>query len=238
MASDEVMAMGGFMTISRILVSLLAAATIPASANAANIVVFYGDADFFGTGGNPFNPNISRNTPGDAPGTDMSLIGTGFGAPAFRPTGGFAPFSISGPVTSATLTIRFGSWSSGSDPVDPPNRIRLDGQTVPVAFLNLFSRQAFRIETLSFVLPSSFHPIFSDGHVSLAGTQISQDFMRASGSGFSTFQIDFLRLDLVTSDVSGAVPEPSSWAMMILGFGIIGLGLRRAQIAERARLAA
>src|SRR5690606_4570069 len=28
---------------------------------------------------------------------------------------------------------------------------------------------------------------------------------------------------------SGAVPEPATWALMILGFGAVGLGLRRRQ---------
>jgi uncharacterized membrane protein YgcG len=36
----------------------------------------------------------------------------------------------------------------------------------------------------------------------------------------------------------GAVPEPGSWALMILGFGLIGSGLRRSQRAMRAALSA
>ena len=34
-------------------------------------------------------------------------------------------------------------------------------------------------------------------------------------------------LDNLTASVSGAVPEPATWAMMILGFGAVGAGLRR-----------
>lgn len=34
-------------------------------------------------------------------------------------------------------------------------------------------------------------------------------------------------LDNLTASVSAAVPEPATWAMMILGFGAVGLGLRR-----------
>jgi hypothetical protein len=30
-----------------------------------------------------------------------------------------------------------------------------------------------------------------------------------------------------TTDVNGAVPEPSTWAMMLLGFGAVGFGMRR-----------
>jgi len=35
---------------------------------------------------------------------------------------------------------------------------------------------------------------------------------------------------LYTTGVPGAVPEPSSWALMILGFGTVGLGLRRRKV--------
>lgn len=38
-------------------------------------------------------------------------------------------------------------------------------------------------------------------------------------------------LDNVRLDVAGLVPEPSAWALMILGFGAIGAGMRRKRIA-------
>ena len=34
------------------------------------------------------------------------------------------------------------------------------------------------------------------------------------------------------------VPEPASWAMMIVGFGAIGFGMRRQQVTTRATVAA
>jgi PEP-CTERM motif len=34
-------------------------------------------------------------------------------------------------------------------------------------------------------------------------------------------------LDNVSLDIGAAVPEPATWAMMILGFGVIGMSLRR-----------
>lgn len=30
--------------------------------------------------------------------------------------------------------------------------------------------------------------------------------------------------------VSGAIPEPASWAMMLLGFGTIGVAMRRGKV--------
>lgn len=43
-------------------------------------------------------------------------------------------------------------------------------------------------------------------------------------------------LGLDDIEVPGAVPEPSTWAMMLLGFGFIGAGMRRAKRRQNARL--
>lgn len=40
-----------------------------------------------------------------------------------------------------------------------------------------------------------------------------------------SFQVD--NLTIGTTDKVGAVPEPSTWAMLVLGFGAVGFGLRR-----------
>ncbi|MBT9472342.1 MAG: PEPxxWA-CTERM sorting domain-containing protein [Phenylobacterium sp.] len=36
-------------------------------------------------------------------------------------------------------------------------------------------------------------------------------------------------LDNVSIGVSSAVPEPATWAMMIMGFGLVGSAMRRRQ---------
>jgi hypothetical protein len=41
-------------------------------------------------------------------------------------------------------------------------------------------------------------------------------------------------IDLVDGTVSGAVPEPAAWAMMLLGLGLIGAGMRVARQKEGA----
>jgi hypothetical protein len=38
---------------------------------------------------------------------------------------------------------------------------------------------------------------------------------------------DWVFVDNVSTNVGGAIPEPSTWALMILGFGAAGAGLRR-----------
>ena len=39
---------------------------------------------------------------------------------------------------------------------------------------------------------------------------------------------------LLTRSLDGAVPEPASWALMILGFGLTGAALRRRRIVAVA----
>jgi hypothetical protein len=39
---------------------------------------------------------------------------------------------------------------------------------------------------------------------------------------------------VIASSVGGAVPEPASWAMMLLGFGAVGFAMRRSKQSELA----
>jgi len=56
-----------------------------------------------------------------------------------------------------------------------------------------------------------------------AGTAGSVQFFIGSGSVDNRGPI----LDNVTLSIGGAVPEPATWAMMIMGFGVIGSAMRR-----------
>lgn len=40
----------------------------------------------------------------------------------------------------------------------------------------------------------------------------------------------------ITSSATGAVPEPSTWAMMLLGFGLIGGGMRAAKRRQKVTI--
>ena len=200
--------------------SLAAIASTPS--RAAVITTYYGDDDGFGVGLYDFIDPVSNDAdPGEAPGTDVRLIGGTSLAPGFKPLGGFDPFSISGTVTSAVLTLRLGAFNSGPDPLEPPNLIVLDGLTVPASFIDGFSQTNLNgVETRSFALDSSFFSIFSDGAVSLDGTRLTEAYLKGS------FKVDFLRLDITTA-ADTAVPEPGTWAMMLAGFGVVGASLRR-----------
>ena len=64
------------------------------------------------------------------------------------------------------------------------------------------------------------------------GRRISYDFGGAAvntitfGSTGNSFEFDNL-----AAGVAGAVPEPATWAMMLLGFGALGATLRRRRAA-------
>lgn len=199
-----------------------------AGAHATLISTFYGDDDGFGIGvtsGFIGDPLISHQGPGEAPLTDQRLVGGNFTPPPFTPPGSFAPFvlPVGESIVGATLTLRTGAWDSGPNPLDGvgTNRIVLDGLELASSFLDEFSSvEDFPdVEQHSIALSPAFFALFADGLVSLDGTHLSED------AGSSSFQVDFLRLDIETTAASAA-PEPAS--ELLFGAGLFGLlALRR-----------
>lgn len=60
----------------------------------------------------------------------------------------------------------------------------------------------------------------------------------AAQSPYSAQAFGLNELKVFGKEVTSAVPEPASWALMMLGFGLMGAGLRdRARVGQRARLA-
>lgn len=52
----------------------------------------------------------------------------------------------------------------------------------------------------------------------------------AAGNTFSSYSVPNLRYTAVfTPSIAAAAPEPATWGMMILGFGIVGFAMRRRQ---------
>ena len=48
------------------------------------------------------------------------------------------------------------------------------------------------------------------------------------GAGYSDYSVPNMRYSATFGAANGAVPEPASWALMIVGFGAVGFGMRRA----------
>jgi hypothetical protein len=70
-------------------------------------------------------------------------------------------------------------------------------------------------------------------------TQVSISFSGVARSvtfGGTANQTSFDNLTFGAADV-GAVPEPGTWAMLLLGFGAVGFGLRRRRISPAFRTA-
>lgn len=80
-------------------------------------------------------------------------------------------------------------------------------------------------DVFSFDIASVFNTAISNGWSSL-GIRLQADPAITASQAWT-----FENFHLTTDDVSTpprAVPEPATWAMMILGFGVVGVSLRRA----------
>ena len=98
---------------------------------------------------------------------------------------------------------------------------------------------SFDLRNLNGASPNFYNVLFDGVSLFSATNSLSFDFTNfsttATALGVSTelvfnFQNDrsFFALDNVSvTAVNGAVPEPATWAMMLIGFGAMGVSLRR-----------
>lgn len=117
-------------------------------------------------------------------------------------------------ITSATLSGTYGTaaFSASTAGFDAS----VDGTTltvcVPLDPGCWVNGAAFR--PFSFVLPGSSFASLLDGMADLRIIQTNGNFVRF---GSPTLTIDY---------TTAGVPEPSTWLMMLAGFGMIGFGIR------------
>jgi len=117
---------------------------------------------------------------------------------------------------------------------------KLDGSAFMFDSIDIGSRQASNplaidffytlvdgtIGSMRFDIPTSTAMLFDTYSIAGLGPITSIRFDPFERNG--TFQFDNIRL----SDVTGAVPEPATWAMMIGGFGLVGGAMRRRRSAS------
>jgi hypothetical protein len=58
--------------------------------------------------------------------------------------------------------------------------------------------------------------------------QPAAEYLTFGLSDFSTFEVDVVSMEVLVS----CVPEPATWATMILGFGVVGASLRRRRVTN------
>lgn len=202
------------------------------AAQAATVVAYYGDDDGFGIGvtsGALTEAQIraTNATAQDAALTDAPMFNDALFQPQFRLTGSFAPFSISGEIVSATLTLRVAGLRV---PPANPNRIFLDGNDIGRDLFDLISDKpnlSTDIDEVSLGLSSFFFPFLADGAVSLDRTRLLQ---RDDGPQIANvpLQVDFIRLSIVTQEPSPTpIPLPAGAPMLLLGLGLLALARRR-----------
>jgi PEP-CTERM motif len=83
----------------------------------------------------------------------------------------------------------------------------------PYAFLNFYARGGASFDRIVFAENPQVGGYESDNHTVGRWNRISGTLIEIPGT------------------LSGGVPEPSSWAMLIAGFGLVGAGMRRRRVA-------
>lgn len=166
----------------------------------------------------------------------------------------FAPgTTISNQIPGVSLTLS-GAGQSGSPTVNVPfddatalinsnnenaSNFYPSGTTITFSFAQLVSGLSFTFNNYGTNATSNYAAFGTSGTlissgflgdvenfdlVSVAGSGISRLLVSNDGSSNWTYGIGELTY---TADAAGAVPEPATWGMMILGFGVIGGAMRR-----------
>jgi hypothetical protein len=216
----------------RFLKSALVAVALGASTLSASAAVNF-------TSPNPFDAN------GYGPGESLVWDFDSVADPSFSYFGGVLPFSIptvaAAPAGDATL---YGFASPGFDSTFQLNTGSLSSLSFYLGSLDSYN-------TISFYSGATLIGSFTGSQLTIPnpanGDQTAGDTNRryffTFGAAdavnrvvFNTTQPAF-EFDNIAAAIS-SVPEPSTWAMMMLGFGLIGFSLRsnRRQIARTVRI--
>ncbi len=160
--------------------------------------------------------NFDSLAPGSTITTDTTILDADAGLTGIRPVGSTGNFASVQPATGS-YTVNFGgvgqqvfSFLLGS--LDVYNVLTLNFADSTVLTLNGQQIVAGPGATAGAVLPNT------DGRV----TFDAQGFAGITSATFSSTQFHPFEID----DLASAAPEPGTWGMMILGFGMAGAALR------------
>jgi hypothetical protein len=128
------------------------------------------------------------------------------------------------------------AWGGQNDSAGTPlillkplggNSVKLNGFDLGAWPHNVLNSQITIVDGLGSIL-------FSSGPITIGTGDLSTHFnfalTSANGLGIqwgpSGFNVGIDNIDFTISDGAGVVPEPSSWVMMLAGFGLVGGALR------------
>lgn len=81
--------------------------------------------------------------------------------------------------------------------------------------------------SLSSIFGVSINPATNMTGFSMANLSWTADSITTNWAGLAFNSNTVVSLDVAFSPDTGAVPEPSTWAMMLFGFGAVGFAMRR-----------
>ena len=162
---------------------------------------------------------------------------------------------LNGPSAQATFTS---NESVTGSMVDGVGRVAAtDGEffSLLISLGGTTTFNAFQIDLNAVRSGSSTFTFYGVGGTTLFTSQSdgystgADNFRGFSGDNFTAVQIDATRplvdvrnirfggINAVAVGTPGAVPEPATWAMMLLGFGGIGMAVRRGRVSARTQIA-
>jgi hypothetical protein len=132
-----------------------------------------------------------------------------------------ATFAFTDPLTGDFKLTLVSPESSGSGFSDLTFDVRINSDDHSFEFTTLSDAETFFTDNLidfKDIVGGVKNIVFTYGLTS-----------KTPGDGFG--------FDLAIGEVSGAIPEPSTWSMALIGFGLLGLTICRNRVAGRTRSA-
>ena len=193
--------------MKKLLLGAMLAAIVPSTANAAVLFSenFESGSGAFTLSGNAVLANGATYNPCCGTPNDTSNTFVAFGGGNLPSGLASASFNT---VAGSTYTVKF-------------DYAALGGGSEPLTFT--VAGQSF---TFNPVANNAI--VFTPGSFTFTGTGGSSSLVVTSGG--------FDNVDAIVDNISlaGAVPEPAAWALIILGFGVIGGALRRGKPTRAA----
>jgi hypothetical protein len=201
------------------LVSLAAATALTLSASAAQAIVLTFDGDICSGGTSCSNGLSIDQTYGDGVGVDVVFSNNVGGSLQFWDTAysDLSNIAYSGGSSASVFLYALSGYSitlNGFDLGAWPTTSRNTQVTIrEIGGADLFSSGPILVS-------GAVRSSFSGAYTSTSGIEIN--------FGPDSFNVGIDNIDF-TVTATGAIPEPHTWAMMILGFGAAGSLLRRRQ---------